>query len=235
MDRNTVSETSLDERETIGPGGRIRRLVFALSAFVLGALLVSACDSAATGPDGDTGTLTVLLTDAPFPFDLVESANVTISQVDVVTESGIETAMGVEEQSFNLLELQDGVTALLSSAEVEAGTIQQVRLVVSDAWVVMNDGREFDLNVPSGAQTGIKILTPGLEVEGDLEAVLTLDFDVEDSFVTLGNPDTAAGIHGFLFQPVIRPVGLGSGDEEGEENGENGEENGENGENGNGG
>lgn len=225
MDRIPLSVSSMRER---GTGGRIRALVFALSAFVLGALLVSACDSAATGPDGETGTLTVLLTDAPFPFDLVESANVTISRVDVVTESGIETAVGVEEQSFDLLELQDGVTALLGSAEVEAGTIQQVRLVVSDAWVVMNDGREFDLTVPSGAQTGIKILTPGLEVEGDLEAVLTLDFDVEDSFVTLGNADTPAGIQGFLFQPVIRPVGLGSEDQ-GEENGENGEENGENG------
>ena len=211
MDRKKLSVKSMGER---GTGGRLRMLVFALAAFVLGTLLVSACDSTATGPGGETGTLTVLLTDAPFPFDLVESANVTISRVDAVTESGIETALSTEEQSFDLLELRDGVTAVLAEAEVEAGTVHQVRLVVTDAWVVMNDGREFDLKVPSGALTGIKILTPGLEVEeGDLQgAVLTLDFDVGDSFVTLGNPDTPAAIQGFLFQPVIRPVGLGGGE-----------------------
>lgn len=221
MDEKTLSIQSLRDR---GSGGRIRVVVFALAAFVLGTLLVSACDSTATGPDGETGTLTVLLTDAPFPFDLVESANVTITSVDVVTGSGIETAVGVEEQSFDLLELQDGVTALLGSTEVEAGEVHQVRLIVSDAWVVMNDGREFDLMVPSGARTGIKILTPDLDVEAGLESVLTLDFDVEDSFVTLGNPDTPAGINGFLFQPVIRPVGLEGHEQDEEENdtGENG-------------
>lgn len=164
-----------------------------------------------------TGTLRLHLTDAPFPYDLATAANVTIDRVEIVPdtdgddaedEEGSPTVLSEEEQEFNLLELQDGVTALLAETELEAGSYTQLRLIVSEASVVFEDKIRFELKVPSGAQTGIKILLPDFEVEEDGVTELTLDFDVDESFVVQGNPSTETGIKGFLFKPVVKPVDL---------------------------
>lgn len=204
-----------------------RSLPIVALALAGGLLVALACQST-TGPAEGKGQLTVLLTDAPFPFELVSEANVTISRVDVVTRAGIETIME-EEATFNLLDLQDGVTAILAQDDVTAGNIAQIRLIVTVASVVLVDGTTFDLTVPSGAQTGIKVLLPPgfLQVEEGGQASVTLDFDVSDSFIVQGNPDTPAGIRGFIFKPVVKPMGVSNGtdddEEEEEENGENGE------------
>lgn len=186
----------------------LSRLPIAALALALGTGLVVACDSTLGLAEGD-GRLTVLMTDAPFPFDLVSEANVTITRVDVVTETGVEVIMSSEAgETFNLLDLQNGVTTALGSTDMEAGSFHQVRLIVSEASILLIDGREFDLFIPSGAQTGIKVLIPNGSVENGSETQLTLDFDVSESFVVLGNPDTPAGINGFIFKPVVRPVGM---------------------------
>lgn len=178
---------------------------------------VAGCGSDSTGP-GDEGRMTVLLTDAPFPFDLVAEANVVIERVDVVGEFGVET-IAEGELAYNLLELQNGVTAVLASATLPEGPITQIRLIVSSADVVLKDGTTFDLTVPSGAQTGIKILTPGVDVSAGAETTTTLDMDVSESFIVLGNADTMAGIQGFLFTPVVRVAGsVDDAAEESEEN-----------------
>lgn len=200
----------------------------------LGGLL--ACQSS-VGPD-ETGRFTVLLTDAPFPFDLVKEANVTIGRVDVVTDAEVATILE-EERTFNLLDLRDGVTAVLAEEELPAGSIAQIRLIVTDAEVVLDDASmtTFDLFIPSGAQSGLKIVL-GAFVDAGAETIVTLDFDVEDSFIVQGNPNTPAGIRGFLFKPVVRVADVTTtttsaavGDEEEEqEEDENGDE-----ENGNGG
>ena len=195
----------------------------AFGVLVLGTLFMSGCDSAAGSEDGE-GRLVLKLTDAPFPFDLVAEANVTISRIDIVGgadvaaptdssaadrtgEEGVITILQ-EERSFNLLELRDGVTATLSDIVLPEGQYTQLRLIVDSASVVMNEGTKYKLTIPSGAQTGIKVLLPDFEVQKDVQTELTLDFDVSESFVVQGNPSTAGGIKGFLFKPVIKPLGL---------------------------
>lgn len=192
----------------------------------VGLLSVSGCD--ALSPDGSgMGTVRVLLTDAPFPFDLVSAANVTIVRVDLVGQQAAEDTTGEardgvytvtsETLDFNLLELRDGVTALLGEIEIPAGTYSQARLIVQDASVDLIDGRTFKMKIPSGAQTGIKVALPGFEVTEGSVSELTLDFMVDKSFVVQGNPATPAGIKGFLFKPVIKPLGLpASGDDSGD-------------------
>lgn len=180
-----------------------RRLVpmYVGLALILG---TAACQSA-TGPDG-RGQLTVLLTDEPFPFDLVSEANVTISRVEAVGESGVEILVE-GEQSYNLLDLQNGVTATLASAEMPEGNLMQIRLIVTAASVVLTDGTEYDLTVPSGAETGIKItMPPGAQVEAGAETTTTLDFSVENSFIVQGSADTVADIEGFIFTPVVTVI-----------------------------
>lgn len=166
-----------------------------------------------------TGRMTVQLTDAPFPFDMVAEANVTIFKVDArlkdtddemddSDESSFVTLME-EEISVNLLDLTNGVTEELADLEVPAGTYDLVRVHVRGINVVLTDDRSFDLTVPSGAQTGIKVfIEPGLTVAGGLSSDLLLDFDVSRSFVPKGNLNSVDGINGFNFKPVIKACNL---------------------------
>lgn len=179
-------------------------------------LLAGCSDSNDTpSPDG-TGRLVVRLTDKPFPYDLVAEANVTVIKVEARRTDdpeGMEAdstatpyvLLMEDEMDVNLLELVNGHTLELADMEVPAGTYDLIRIYVKGVNVVLTDGRSFDLKVPSGEQTGIKVLiSPGLTVTGGLSADLLLDFDVSRSFVARGNLDTAAGINGFNFKPVIK-------------------------------
>ena len=180
-------------------------------------LVFSCSDENNTG--GDTGKLIVQLTDAPFPHDLVAEANVTIFKIEARYKADIldydmeGTIMEDEEDSpfivlmeeeiqVNLLELTNGVTETLLNTDVPVGTYDLIRVYVKGVNVVLEDGTTYDLKVPSGEQTGIKIfIKPGLTVNGGLTADLLLDFDVSKSFVAKGN---VKAISGFNFKPVIK-------------------------------
>lgn len=160
------------------------------------------------------GRLSVALTDAPFPSDMVSEANVTINKIEIRKKGGDAEGspyivISEEEESFNLLDLTNGVTASLVDLEIEVGSYDLLRLYVSEASIVLTDGSSFDLKVPSGAQTGIKIfIDPSIEVAGGLTSELLLDFDVSQSFVVKGDPSTPAGINGFNFKPTIKASNL---------------------------
>ncbi|MGK7371246.1 MAG: DUF4382 domain-containing protein, partial [Candidatus Halalkalibacterium sp. M3_1C_030] len=131
-------------------------LLFAFS------LLFSGC-----AQDGGTGTLEVLLHDAPANYDEV---NVFIESVEV---NNADTDTGWVEinspkQSYNLLDLTNGAMEVLGSKQLEAGLYNQIRLILSrDGHSVVIDGVEHDMFVPSGAQTGIK-LNVNAEIEPDI-------------------------------------------------------------------
>lgn len=165
------------------------------------------------------GNLTLSITDAPFPIELIAEAKVTINKVEVrraekdSSDNGKPfTVLNEEVQTFNLLELTNGVTQTLVDVEIDTGSYDLVRLYVSDAFIsvadtVAGDTITYDMKVPSGAQTGIKVFVdPAIRVEGGLSSELLLDFNLSKSFVVKGNPNTPAGIKGFNFKPVIRAV-----------------------------
>lgn len=210
--------------------------IFALGTLVLGAILFVGCDvlggldDRASGEG--TGAFTLLLTDAPFPYELVSEANVWIDSVDVVSNEDEVTTLATFDPAakYNLLELQNGVTTTLFDGELESGTYSQVRLYVSSASIVLVDEQVFDLKVPSER---VKVLLTGMTIEEGLDAELTLDFDVSKSFIVQGNPSTPAGINGFIFTPVVKPIDftyddsngdVQSQDDEGDGDEENGEE-----------
>lgn len=177
-------------------------------------------------PDG-TATLKVLLTDAPA--DYVAAAWVDIGRVDILPvgdgedDAPITLTEDGTDGPVNLLELQDDVTMLLADTTIDPGEYKQLRLIVESASVDLIEGYTFrdgstsmDLKVPSGAQTGIKLnLWPadGMDEMEDEDAgvrivpgetVLVVDFDVNQSFVIQGNPETPAGIKSMLFKPTLR-------------------------------
>ena len=102
-----------------------------------------------------TGTLRVLITDKPYPFEFISEAigkvvAVNIRQGEEGDEdesSWITVFEDAEGQNFNLIELQNGQTALLADAEVEAGTYTQLRLVISGGQVTLTDEERERLKV----------------------------------------------------------------------------------------
>lgn len=201
--------------------------LFTIALFVV-TVLVSCTDN--NDKNSDYGRLSVNLTDAPFPHDLVAEANVTIFKIDArykgemdinsEIEDNSDSSMTMEDKSsfvvlmedemeVNLLELTNGVTKNLVDLDVPVGIYDLVRVYVKGVNVVLTDGSTFDLKVPSGEQTGIKIfIKPGLVVEGGLSADLLLDFDVSKSFVAKGGGSTFENITGFNFKPVIKACNM---------------------------
>ena len=187
-----------------------------LLAFI--ALLTFSCSDDDEESGDKTGRFIVKLTDAPFPFELVSEANVTIFKIDARNSSMEEDDPGAgedaaspfvvlmeEEVEVNLLDLTNGVTETLVNQDFPVGNYDLVRIYVKGVNVVLTDGTTYDLTVPSGSQTGIKVfISPGLTVEGGLTSELLLDFDVSRSFVPQGDLSSVNGITGFNFKPVIK-------------------------------
>jgi len=188
--------------------------------------IFTGCSSDKENTSQQTGKLIVNLTDAPFPYDQVAEANVTIFKIDarmvgeetagsdtmgdgsMIDESGNTSPFLVlmeNEIPVNLLDLSNGITTELAETDVPAGSYDLVRVYVKGINVVLKDGATYNLKIPSGEQTGIKVfIRPNLVVVGGLTSDLLLDFDVSRSFVAKGSASSLGGILGFNFKPVIK-------------------------------
>jgi hypothetical protein len=99
---------------------------------------------------------------------------------------------------YNLLDFVNGLDTLLASAEVEPGTLSQVRLILGDNNTVMVDGMVYNLTTPSAQESGLKLnmnseLAPGVDYD------LLLDFDASKSIVRKGNGE-------YQLKPVLRAI-----------------------------
>lgn len=191
------------------------RFLFATAATL--ALAFAACsDDDPSAPANGTGHVQILVTDAPA--DYIAEAHIWVSRV-YLQGGGEDGAPAVDlfndpenPVEFDLLLLQDGVTAQLTDAvDVDVGLYQQLRLIVDSARVTLIEGMTFNdgsttraLFVPSGSQSGIKVtLTAPIEAEEGETTTVTVDIDVNQNFVIQGNPETPAGINGILFTPKL--------------------------------
>lgn len=157
------------------------------------------------------GTLKVKITDDPFPVDFIDEASVSITKVEIrqkdSNDSNPYITIFEDTVEYNLLELRNGIMADFLEIEIPVGNYDLIRLYVDKASISIRDFGTYDIKVPSGSQTGIKIfIDPDLRITGGFTTELLLDFNLDKSFVLKGNADTPAGIKGFNFKPVIRAV-----------------------------
>lgn len=167
------------------------------------AAAVAACGGSGSGDSDSTGTVSMDVTDAPtasFTEVVVTFTGITLKPAD---GEAIEFSFD-EAKTLNLLTLQGGESApLLDGEEVLAGDYEWVRLTldVDNSYVTEDDGSEKTLFIPSGAQTGLKLVS-GFTVAQGGENNFTIDFDVRKSIV---NPQ-GNGVADYFLKPALRLV-----------------------------
>lgn len=198
--------------------------ILVIAGVLAGAL---ACGSDSSVTSQGYGTLEIHLTDAPFPTDSVSRVDLFIVRVDGKQEESdsMQVARGASDDSANvdgwmtlatprtkveLLGLRDGVSSMIGSATVAAGSYRSFRLVIDPSLssVTLKNGTVLTSNsspsvaFPSAARSGIKIeLDHPIAVAASSATPLLVDFDVAQSFVLRGN---SLAQNGLLFKPVIR-------------------------------
>lgn len=158
-----------------------------------------------------SGNVELRLVDAPNPD--VSSVVVTIDHVDANIEGTGWTTIASTPATVDLLALQGGAFASLSKGGLPAGHIEQLRLYLSattPGHVVTSDG-QFDLKVPSGTESGIKIVG-GFDVGPCQTGQVTIDFDAAASVsYRAGGAGSAGG--GWTLRPVVRLKSVSIGGE----------------------
>lgn len=179
---------------------RSTTLISALAA----AALLAGCD-AGTDSSG-TGRLSLDITDAPV--DSAAEVVVRFTGVSLKPENGRAITVSFDEPyDIDLLALQGGKTeALLEEYTLAAGRYEWVRLLVdadrytSTSYILLDDGARHPLFIPSGSQTGLK-LVGGFTVPVGGEAAYTIDFDLRKSVIAPpGQGDD------YLLKPTLRMV-----------------------------
>ncbi len=172
------------------------RIFFIITLLLLSVLLLNCNQNSSTNASQEgRATLRILLTDASAAYD---SVIIRFSEVSANIDSTWVAVVG-DTQTVDLLEWSNGRVLELGSADVPAGYYAQVRLKIDDAYIGVK-GDVFPLDVPSGAQTGLKF-GPGFTVLEGSTYDLVIDFDANRSVVTNGPPNNPKG---YKLKPHIR-------------------------------
>jgi hypothetical protein len=156
------------------------------------------CNKSASTETG-TGHLEVRLTDDPATYDAVyidvQQVEVNVSS-DTGTSSGWQPVPLIRPGIYNLLDFRNGIDTVLAAANLPAGTLSQMRLILGDSNSVVVDGQSYPLKTPSAQESGLKFnihatLTSGIEYR------LWIDFDAGRSIVATGSGK-------YILKPVIR-------------------------------
>jgi uncharacterized protein DUF4382 len=147
------------------------------------------------------GTINVKLVDGPITG--YKEINVNIQKVEIAGESGWIT-LGEPKQTFDLLTLTGGVSAtLVNGKTIPAGHYTQMRLVLgSGNTIMLADGTVADLTIPSGMQTGIKLLVNFTVQPGTTRDVM-IDFVAEHSVQVV---QTGGSSPMYILRPTIHVV-----------------------------
>jgi len=170
-----------------------RICLYAIAGILLAALMVSGVYMSGVrfpSVTAQTGTLVVLLTDAPVN---ITHLNITIDSfsVHLENESWIDVPFvdDKDEVYFDLLELYN-VTMELSVAEIAAGNYTKMRMTIKTANATFASGDSVDLTVPPGH---IDVIIHFEIVSDDTTVVL---IDMEADWVAIS--------HNNRLRPVLK-------------------------------
>jgi Domain of unknown function (DUF4382) len=168
-------------------------------ALVTFSIFIFSCQKNSSSSKNSQPRLQVRLTDNPDPN--VKEVWVDIKEVKIKMNDTSEITLGGAHPGvYNLLDLTNGKDTLLADAEIPAGTISQIRLVLGDNnYIITKDDKKITLTTPSAQQSGLKVQVKQ-EVSGGVLYRLILDFDAAKSIVKAGNSGK------YLLKPVLRII-----------------------------
>jgi hypothetical protein len=175
---------------------------------LLSALLV-ACGGGGESPvpTASTGSIFLTLTDAPV--DDAAEVVIVFTGVELQRSQGAAVTINFDTpRSIDLLKFRNGVTTtLLDGVSIAAGQYSGLRLLLtaqqnlqSGSYIRLRDGRQFPLFIPSGAETGLKLVRPFVVAQGGATRLL-VDFDLRKSVVA--PPGQAPN---WFLRPALRLV-----------------------------
>ena len=170
----------------------MKKSIFIIAGLVM--LLFYSCNK-----EEATTSFVVRLTDSPGDY---EKVNIDIASVQVHVNEGNQSdgwiTLESNEGIYDLLTLTNGTETVIANDNFPSGKVSQLRLVLGDNNSVVVDGEEFAMTVPSGSESGLKVLINADLVEGIAYFVL-LDFDAAKSVVSTGSQK-------YILKPVIKAV-----------------------------
>jgi len=212
----------------------MRYIGTSILVFCLTLLLFTGCMMGTVTPEPDNGdsqnlskgTLKIYLTDALEKNGANDTYNailISISRIEAhfveadEKQQDIEDAGGKSKKGnwqviaewdegyeVDLIELE-GKSILLASELLLSGKYTQLRVFLEGQAIIVVNGEEHDLDIPSVEQTGIKLNHPFEIIPGQITE-LTLDFDAQQSIIKTGNGE-------YKLKPVIGIISSYSQDE----------------------
>lgn len=152
-----------------------------------------------------TGALSLNITDAPI--DGATEVVVAFTGVQLHRAGGQDVNIDfTTTRTIDLIKLQDGVTsALTDGAAVPAGNYEWMRLKVlanknaqSESYIKLLTGEQYPLWIPSGAETGLKLVRPFTVAQGSVTR-LVIDFDLRKSITAPPGQDP-----NYIMRPTLR-------------------------------
>ncbi len=163
-------------------------------------MLFYACSETSTDANlNQDGRLRLYLTDSPSSLD---SVVICVSRVEI-HKSGSDSTSGwfvINDSTrfFDLLQLRNGASAVLGDSSLSPGHYTQIRLIITDGSYVVDNGIRYDLTIPSGYQTGLKLIHE-FTIEPGALYELMLDFNVDRSIIITGNGQ-------YKLKPTVRVI-----------------------------
>lgn len=173
-----------------------------LTLAILAASATGLTGCLSSSSDGDSGSLSLGITDAPV--DSLQEVNITFTGVTLKPADGSKISIDLDgARTLDMLELQRGNAAqLLEDQSVPAGDYNWIRLELDQdqMFVVEDGGGEVDLTVPSGSQQGLRLVS-GFTVPQGSSADFTIDFDVRKAVTKPGSQKKD-----YKLRPALRLV-----------------------------
>lgn len=172
-----------------------------VTSVIIGFFILVGCSDQSTNVDpvDQKGRLKMYLVDSPAVLD---SVIICVTRVEVHIAGSDSTSgwfvINDSTRYFDLLRLTNGASAVLGDSSLAPGHYTQIRLFIGEGSYVVDQGVKHDLEIPSGSQSGLKLIHQFTIESGKLYELL-LDFNVEKSIVITGNGK-------YKLKPTIRVV-----------------------------
>ena len=174
-----------------------------LSELLVTVLGLAACSGGGGG--GNMGQMQLAVADAPV--DGAQSVVVKFADIELTGDSGSPVDITfASPKSIDLLKQSGTASAVLFNQPIPAGSYGQIRLMVmadgdpSNSYVMLSDGTMHGLQVPSGSETGLKLVS-GFTVPTSGVVDYTIDFDLRQAITCPPGQSPAC-----ILKPVERLV-----------------------------